>query len=212
MSSRQEEKGTTEDEMVGWHHRLDGHEFERALLVGEGQGGLACCSPWSHKELDTTEGLNNNNLSHRTLLVCWGFQVKFEERILESMIFSLFFSLSGWVAWKMGRVDVLWGGLIFRMEKEMATHSSILAWKIPWTEEPGRLQSMGSLGVGHNFTFTFHFHALEKEMATHSSILAWRIPGMGEPGGAAVCGVAQSWTRLKWLSSSSSPYFCFSIW
>ena len=56
---------------------------------------------------------------------------------------------------------------------------------------------MGSLGVGHNFTFTFHFHALEKEMATHSSILAWRIPGMGEPGGAAVYGVAQSWTRLK---------------
>ena len=46
-----------------------------------------------------------------------------------------------------------------------------------------RLQSTGSLGVGHDFTFTFHFHALEKEMATHSSILAWRIPGTGEPGG-----------------------------
>ena len=68
----------------------------------------------------------------------------------------------------------------------MALHSSTLAWKIPWAEEPGRLQSMGSLRVGHNwsdFTFTFHFHALEKEMATHSSILAWRIPGTGEPGG-----------------------------
>ena len=50
----------------------------------------------------------------------------------------------------------------------MATHSSTLAWKIPWTEEPGRLLSMGSL------PFTFHLHALEKEMATHSSILAWR--------------------------------------
>ena len=67
----------------------------------------------------------------------------------------------------------------------MATHSSTLAWKIPWTEEPGRLQS----GVAKSqtrlsdFTFTFHFPALEKEMATHSSILAWRIPGMGEPGG-----------------------------
>ena len=70
-------------------------------------------------------------------------------------------------------------------EKAMATHSSTLAWKIPWTEEPGRLQSMGSQGVGHNcdFTFTFHFHALEKEMATHFSVLAWRIPGRGEPGG-----------------------------
>ena len=67
----------------------------------------------------------------------------------------------------------------------MAPHSSTLAWKIPWTEEPGRLQSTGSLSVVQlsNFTFTFHFHALEKEMATHSSVLAWRIPGTGEPGG-----------------------------
>ena len=69
------------------------------------------------------------------------------------------------------------------LEKAMAPHSSTLAWKIPWMEESGRLQSMGSLRVGHDFTFTFHFHALEKEMATYSSVLAWRIPGMGEPGG-----------------------------
>ena len=55
---RQEEKGTTEDKMVGWHHWLDGHEFEQALGVGEGQGSLACCSPWGHKELDMTERLN----------------------------------------------------------------------------------------------------------------------------------------------------------
>ena len=59
----------------------------------------------------------------------------------------------------------------------MAPHSSTLAWKIPWMEEPGGLQSMGS--QLSDFTFTFHFHALEKEMATHSSVLAWRIPGMG---------------------------------
>ena len=68
----------------------------------------------------------------------------------------------------------------------MAPHSSTLAWKIPWTEEPGRLQSMASLRVGHDlidFTFTFHFHALEKEMTTHSSVLAWRIPGTEEPSG-----------------------------
>ena len=63
---------------------------------------------------------------------------------------------------------------------------------------------MGSLRVRHDFTFTFHFHALEKEMATHSSVLAWRIPGMVEPGGLPVYGFAQSRTRLKWLSSSSS--------
>ena len=67
----------------------------------------------------------------------------------------------------------------------MATHSSTLAWKIPWMEEPGRLQSMGCYESTQlrDFTFTFHFPALEKEMATHSSVLAWRIPGTGEPGG-----------------------------
>ena len=55
---RQEEKGTTEDEMVGWHHQLDGYEFEQAPRVGDGQGGLVCRSPWGRKELDTTERLN----------------------------------------------------------------------------------------------------------------------------------------------------------
>ena len=65
--------------------------------------------------------------------------------------------------------------------------SSTLARKIPWTEGPGGLQSMGSLGV--DFTFTFHFHALEKEMATHSSVLAWRIPGTGEHGGLPSMGL-----------------------
>ena len=67
----------------------------------------------------------------------------------------------------------------------LAPHSSTLAWKIPWTEEPGRLQSMGLREWTQlsDFTFTFYFHALEKEMATHSNVLAWRIPGTGEPGG-----------------------------
>ena len=55
---RQEEKRMTEDEMVGWHHLLDGHEFEQAPGVGDRQGSLVCCSPWGHKELDMTEGLN----------------------------------------------------------------------------------------------------------------------------------------------------------
>ena len=55
---RQEENGTTEGEMVGWHHWLDGHEFEQALGVGDGQGSLACCSPWGCKESDSTEWLN----------------------------------------------------------------------------------------------------------------------------------------------------------
>ena len=63
----------------------------------------------------------------------------------------------------------------------MAHHSSTLAWKIPRAEEPGRLQSKGSLRV--DTTERLHFHALEKEMATHSSVLAWRIPGTVGPGG-----------------------------
>ena len=87
-------------------------------------------------------------------------------------------------------------------EKAMATHSSTLAWKIPWTEEPGRLQSMGSQRVGHDWATSlslFTFHALEKEMATHSSVLAWRISGMGEPGGLPSMGshrVRHNWSNL----------------
>ena len=84
----------------------------------------------------------------------------------------------------------------------MATHSGTLAWKIPWMEEPGRLQSMGSWRVGQDFAFTFHFHALEKEMATHSSVLAWRIPGTGEPGRLPSMG-SHSQTRLKQLIDGS---------
>ena len=81
----------------------------------------------------------------------------------------------------------------------MAPNSSTVAWKIPWMEEPGRLQSMGSLSQTQlsDFTFTSHFHALEKEMATHSSVLAWRIPGTGEPGGLPSMGSHRGRTRLK---------------
>ena len=57
---RQEEKGITEEEIVWWHDRLDGHDFEQALGVGDGQGSLACCSPWGHKESDITVWLNWN--------------------------------------------------------------------------------------------------------------------------------------------------------
>ena len=84
----------------------------------------------------------------------------------------------------------------------MAPNSGNLAWKIPWMEEPGRLQSMGSLRVKtrlSNFIFTFHFHALEKEMATHSRVLAWRIPGTEEPGGLLSLGwhrVGHDWSDL----------------
>ena len=88
----------------------------------------------------------------------------------------------------------------------MATHSSTLAWKIPWTEEPGGLQSMGSLRVGHDWATSFSLY----------TFIYWRrkwqptlvlLPGESQGWGAwwaAICGVAQSQTRLKWLSSSSS--------
>ena len=84
----------------------------------------------------------------------------------------------------------------------MAPHSSTLAWKIPWTEEPGGLVVHGVANSRtrlSDFPFTFHFHALEKEMATHSSLLAWRIPGTGEPGGLPSMGshrVGHDWSDL----------------
>ena len=73
---RQEEKRATEDEMVGWHHWLDGHEFEHTPGFGKGQGNLECCSPWGHKESDTTERLNWMGLTqqiemgYRTIFIC----------------------------------------------------------------------------------------------------------------------------------------------
>ena len=89
-------------------------------------------------------------------------------------------------------------------EKTMAPHFSTLAWKIPWMEEPGGLQFMGSLRVGHEwatsfslFTFTFHLHALEKEMATHSSIFAWEISWTNEPGRLESMESQKSWTWLN---------------
>ena len=66
----QEEKGMTEDEMAGWHHQLDGREFEWILGVDDGQGGLACCNSWGHKESDTTEWLNWTKLNWMVYSVC----------------------------------------------------------------------------------------------------------------------------------------------
>ena len=76
-----EEKGTIEDEMVGWHHRLNGHEFEQAPGVGDGQGGLACCSSWGCKESDMTEQLNGTELN-RYWVFCCVLQVKIAQFLL----------------------------------------------------------------------------------------------------------------------------------
>ena len=92
----------------------------------------------------------------------------------------------------------------------MAPHSSTLAWKIPWMEEPGRLPVHGiarSQTWLSGFTVTFHFHALEKEMATHSSVLAWRIPGTGEPGGMPAMGlhrVGHDWRNLAAAAAAAA--------
>ena len=98
-------------------------------------------------------------------------------------------------------------------EKVMAPYFSTLAWKIPWMEEPGRLQSMGSWRVGYDWATwlsLFHFHALKKEMATYSSVLAWRIPGTGEPGGLPSMGsnrVGHDWSDLAAAAAAAATHF-----
>ena len=76
---RQEEKGTTEDVMVGWHHQLEWHEFEQASGIGGGQGSLVCCNPWDRKELDMTEWLNVNwicgSLLTTSLTILWIYHI-----------------------------------------------------------------------------------------------------------------------------------------
>ena len=80
---RQKEKGMTEDEMVGWHHRFNGHEFEQIPGVGNAQGSLVCYSPWGCKELDATEQLNWTELNHKPVFYVCEFvsvQLGFETR------------------------------------------------------------------------------------------------------------------------------------
>ena len=88
-------------------------------------------------------------------------------------------------------------------EKAMAPHSSTLAWKIPWTEEPGRLQSMGSLRIGHNWVTSLSCIGEGNGNPLQFSCL--ENPRNGGPWWAAIYGVAQSWTQVKQLSSSSNP-------
>ena len=108
---RQEEKGMTADEMAGWHHRLDGHEFEQAPGVGDGQGRLVCCSPWGHKELDTTE-----QLDWTELIRSWedGFHVQAAKRKTRgcprTSLLSVRFPRNAW--WEAGEC----GGVRIRHE------------------------------------------------------------------------------------------------
>ena len=142
---------------------------------------------------------NNKKYDHRYLLVT--LQINSHLRVKDSTFFP-----SHNTAWRNNK------SLLWSLERAMAPHSSTLAWKILWMEEPGRLQSMGSLQVGYDWAtslsiFTFHFHALEKEMATHSSVLAWRIPGTGDPGGLPSMGlhrVGHDWSDLAVAAAKKS--------
>ena len=144
----QEEKGTTEDEMAGWHHWLDGNEFEWTLGVGDGQGGLACCSSWGCKKSDTTERMNWTELVVQ--------MVKNLPAVHQTQVRSL------------GQEDTL--------EKGMATCCSILAWRIPWTEEPDGPQLMGY-----------------KELDTTEWLTRWRIL-KNSPSSTQVL----QWTHAVW--------------
>ena len=81
---RQEEKGTIEDEMVGWHHWINGHEFEQAPRAGDEQGSLACCSPWGCKESDTSKWLNWTDSESRH---CFVYMLRLH--VLSHLIYSL---------------------------------------------------------------------------------------------------------------------------
>ena len=172
---RQEEKGTTEDEMVGWHHGLYGHEFEYIPVVDDGQV-MACCSPQDHRELDTTELLNWETRNREAVLSQKGEGYCGDKKssVPQSWMYQLldkswpnapgtdlspgkpcaclwgkhhhlkhFLSrLSLAKTWGSGQSELMPGNDVsssIHSEKAMVPHSSTLAWKIPWMEEPGGL-------------------------------------------------------------------------
>ena len=124
---RQEEKGTTEDEMVGWYHRLNGHEFEQALGVVDGQGSLACCTPWGRKESDTTEWLNWTELSW-TKLITW---ITSFSNSMKLWTMPCRATQHGWTWWRVLTKHGL-------LESGRANRFSILALWTPWTVWKGR--------------------------------------------------------------------------
>ena len=141
--------------MAGWHHQLYGCEFEWTLGVGDGQGGLVCCSSWDHKESDTTEWLNWTELS---ATYCQRRQRQHTPVLLPGKSHGRrsLVSCSPWgheesKSW-IGLSDFTFTFHFHALEKEMATHSSVLAWRIPGMGEPGGLQSMGSHRVEHDWS------------------------------------------------------------
>ena len=127
--------------MVGWHNRLNEHEFEQALGVGDGQGSLACYSPWGCNELDTTVQLNGE-----------GNGTPLQYSCLENPTDggTWWVAVHGVVTSWTRLSDFTFTFHFHALEKEMATHSSVLAWRIPGMGEPGGLPSMGLHRVGHD--------------------------------------------------------------
>ena len=182
--------------------RGHGNPLQFCLENPHGQRSMMVYSPRGCKELDMTEQLST--AQHSTTFSTFWLLSLAEWKMLVSFIFLIckfnFFSTGIFIDVLLCNPDI-YTLLFYILEKEMATHPSTLAWKIPWMEEPGRLQSMGLLRVGHNWatSLSLHFHALEKEMATHSSVLAWRIPGTGECLGLPSMGshrVGHDWSDL----------------
>ena len=176
-----QEKWTTENEMVGWHHPLNGHELEQTLGGSEAQGSLACCSPWVTKSWTwLTEQQKQQKLGRAIVNEILVILYALFKHILIHNVFSVqsdtFWIFEGW-------------NLYSCLENPMDGG----AW---WAAVHGVAKSRTWLS---DFTSTFHFRALEKEMAAHSCVLAWRIPGMGEPGGLLSMGlhrVRHDWSDL----------------
>ena len=132
--------------MVGWHHWLNGHEFEQILGDGEGQGSLAYCSPWGHKEWNMTQQLNNhiNNICVGLPLWLSGKETTCNARD------------AGDICWIPGLGRFPGGG--------HGNPLQMLAWRITWTEEPGRLQSIRSQRVGHDWSDWAQMHTCVTEL------------------------------------------------
>ena len=199
------------------------HEFVQALGVGDGQGSLVCCSPCRVRHDWETE-LNYSHHAVHCSPVTYFYNGNFVPLDLLHPFHTLpyfspgdhqsvlcIYKLGGFCDFGFLDSTYIKLRLYDILERAMATQSSTLAWKIPWIEEPGRLQSMGSLRVGHDwatslslFTFT---HWRRNGNPLQCSCL--ENPRDGGAWWAAVYGIAQSWTRLKLLSIW---YLLFSLW
>ena len=156
---RQEEKGTPEDEMAGWHHQLDGHEFEQAPGVGEVQGSLACCSPWGHKEPDRTSNWTELDRTARRSSQSILKEINLEYS-LEGLMLKLKLYYFGRLMWRDNSLKkiLILGKLEGRKRGQQSWMASLTQWTWVWanswrqwrTGKPGVLQFVGSQGVRHN--------------------------------------------------------------